>query len=171
MAEDKFSKMAIELKAMEKTFNKITSLEKVIKKKSQGDLKLHRCMLSMYKDLSDMKETINYILTNSRDHTSLRHKAADFKFRVLHRSNSVFSEITPNPVLQCMLKRMKKGKYSRERAANCGRKENLCMICLDAYNESVGFDIQQMWSAATFFMINASTSGLIPTIVLSCVSF
>ncbi|KAK9091062.1 hypothetical protein Sjap_024239 [Stephania japonica] len=131
---------------MERMFKKITSQKKVIKKKSQGGLKLHQCMLSMYKNLSNMKETSNYTITNRRDDPSLRHKAADFKFQVLQLSDSVFSEITADPVLQCMLKRMKKVEYSREReeGTNCVGEEDVCGICLDAYHQSIGLDIRQM---------------------------
>ncbi|KAK9105433.1 hypothetical protein Scep_022277 [Stephania cephalantha] len=70
-----------------------------------------------------------------RDHPSLRHKAADFKFRVLDASNSVFSEITADPVFHCMIEHMKK-------ATNCGGEEDVCVICLDAFDESIDLDIQ-----------------------------
>ncbi|KAK9105443.1 hypothetical protein Scep_022287 [Stephania cephalantha] len=121
-----------------------------------------RCMLSMYMDLDDMKETSNYILANSRDHPLLRHKAADFKFRVLDASNSIFSEITADPVFHCMIEHMKK-------ATNYGGEEDVCVICLDAFNESIDLDIQT--ECGHDFTIDASTGGLIRRVHSPYVSF
>ncbi|KAK9114615.1 hypothetical protein Syun_021412 [Stephania yunnanensis] len=143
-SEDKFSKMARELATMESMFESldIITRQKVLMQ-NNNQYNFQQCMLSMYMDLDDMKETSNYILANSRDHPSLRHKAADFKFRVLDASDSVFSEITADPVFHCMIEHMKKAKYSRdEEATNCGGEEDVCVICLDAFDESIDLDIQ-----------------------------
>ncbi|KAK9085743.1 hypothetical protein Sjap_026154 [Stephania japonica] len=85
-----------------------------------------------------MQDTTNLILTNCRDHPSLKQRAANLKEELLYVRAFVLFKIIEDPSFYCMIKCMKDVLYSSD------RREDVCAICLDEFGDQrVGLDIHQ----------------------------